>query len=132
MAQIASSIVQAPTLNATRAAAATSASTGDVSTNSSSSGSAASASVEKLLMRWIPRPSVGNVFVGDVVAFNSPLSPPAPDPKVLCLAANRVDSSFAHCLSVSAATAENWRTVASVLEIGQALSCDHLVQQHKA
>jgi len=76
-------LAQAPTLNATRAAPAPSSSSSTADTSSGSGGaSAASASVEKLLMRWIPRPSVGNVFVGDVVAFNSPLSPPAPDPKV--------------------------------------------------
>lgn len=34
--------------------------------------------VEKLLVRWIPRPSPSNTFVGDVVAFNSPLSRPDP------------------------------------------------------
>lgn len=36
-------------------------------------------SVEKLLVRWIPRPSARNVFVGDVVAFTSPLAVPDPD-----------------------------------------------------
>jgi hypothetical protein len=30
--------------------------------------------VESLLLRWLPRPSSKNVFVGDVVAFNSPLA----------------------------------------------------------
>ena len=65
---------QAPTLNS---AAASSSGTAGSDGTSGSSGSA----VEKLLMRWIPRPSPANVFVGDVVAFSSPLAQAATQPQ---------------------------------------------------
>ena len=85
-------IPQAPTLN-TRAATASS------SADSGSGGSGASSvAMEKLLMRWIPRPSVSNVFVGDVIAFNSPLSPPAQDTQAsLCACFSDVIATHRKC-----------------------------------
>ena len=61
----------APTLNA-RAASPQSSSSPPAG-GSSSSGTS---TVDKLLMRCIPRPSLRAVFAGDVVAFNSPVAGP--------------------------------------------------------
>ena len=58
----------APTLNAKAAS--------PQSGSSPSATSSSSITVEKLLMRCIPRPSLRAVFTGDVVAFNSPLAGP--------------------------------------------------------
>lgn len=58
---------QAPTLGST-VAASSAATSGSCGAGSSSS------VVDRLLMRSIPRPSESSVFVGDVVAFHSPLS----------------------------------------------------------
>ena len=58
----------APTLNAKAASPPSSA--------SSDSSSSTASTVDKLLMRCIPRPNLRAVFAGDVVAFNSPLSGP--------------------------------------------------------
>ena len=55
----------APTLNAKAVSPQSSSSDG------SSSGTS---TVDRLLMRCIPRPSLRAVFTGDVVAFNSPLA----------------------------------------------------------
>ena len=62
----------APTLNAKAATPQSSSSPPAGSSSSSSSTS----TVDKLLMRCIPRPSLRAVFAGDVVAFNSPVAGP--------------------------------------------------------
>ena len=60
----------APTLNA-RAASPPSSSPPPAGNSSSTC-----STVDKLLMRCIPRPSLRAVFAGDVVAFNSPVAGP--------------------------------------------------------
>ena len=55
----------APTLNAKAASPQSSSSDGS---------STGTSTVDRLLMRCIPRPSLRAVFTGDVVAFNSPLA----------------------------------------------------------
>ena len=64
----------APTLNAK--AATPQSSSSPPAGSSSSSSSSSTSTVDKLLMRCIPRPSLRAVFAGDVVAFNSPVAGP--------------------------------------------------------
>ncbi len=59
----------APTLNAKAGSPQSSSPLCDSSSSTTST-------VDKLLMRCIPRPSMRAVFAGDVVAFNSPLAGP--------------------------------------------------------